>query len=98
MRHDTVFIDNGYVPPVPLPEGAQYTPETLMERLLVGDPETVIEKLKEFEALGVQQLVLFGDWGMPQRRVMRSLELFAERVMPHFKADTRTPQPAGAAS
>jgi alkanesulfonate monooxygenase SsuD/methylene tetrahydromethanopterin reductase-like flavin-dependent oxidoreductase (luciferase family) len=52
--------------------------------LVVGDPETVIAKLNAIEAMGVDQFVVYADWGQPQEMVMRSLELFAAEVLPHL--------------
>lgn len=75
-----------------LPDGTSYTPEEMMERLVVGDPETVVEKLKAIEAMGVDQFVVYADFGYDHEKVMRSLELFGERVMPAFeKSASRQP-------
>ena len=40
--------------------------------------------LKRYEALGIDNLMLNMNFGASHRDVMRSLELFATRVMPHF--------------
>ena len=83
-RHDHADIRGGYLAPGPMPEGSEISAEELARRLVVGDPETVVEKLKVIESLDVDQFVVYMDWGQPQERVRRSLELFARDVMPHF--------------
>ena len=77
-----------------MPEGADISPEELMRRLVVGDPETVVEKLKEIEAMEIDQFVVNMDWGQPQEKIRRSLELFATDVMPHFRSGASS-SPAG---
>lgn len=87
-RHDNANIQGGYLAPAELPEGAEISTEELARRLVVGDPETVVEKLKTIESMGVDQFVLNMDQGQPQEMIRRSLELFATEVMPHFKSGT----------
>jgi alkanesulfonate monooxygenase SsuD/methylene tetrahydromethanopterin reductase-like flavin-dependent oxidoreductase (luciferase family) len=79
----------------PLPSGYYIPPDELIARSIIGDPETCVEKIREYEALGADAFVLYTDVGQPQADVMRSLELFAERVLPHFADDrpSRRPQP-----
>ncbi|MFN8636111.1 MAG: LLM class flavin-dependent oxidoreductase [Chloroflexota bacterium] len=89
-RHDNADIRGGYLAPAPMPEGTDISPEELMRRLVVGDPETVVEKLKEIEAMDVDQFVVNMDWGQPQEKIRRSLELFATDVMPHFRSSAST--------
>ncbi len=65
---------------------------TSREQLLVGSPETVTEGIQTLKRdYGVDTLLLW-MW-MPDiesRHVLRSLELFAEEVMPHI-GEARTP-------
>jgi len=53
----------------------------------VGDPETVAERLgHDVAALAPHQLsVHMSTTGLPQSTVLRSLELFGERVLPHLR-------------
>ena len=52
---------------------------------LRGTPEVVIERLKETQAAGINHVFgTFGFPGLPHEKVMRSIELFATQVMPHF--------------
>lgn len=55
--------------------------------LLVGSPEHVVEKIHELrEVLGLEHLMIWSSHvGMPHNKVMDSLSMFAEQVMPHFK-------------
>jgi alkanesulfonate monooxygenase SsuD/methylene tetrahydromethanopterin reductase-like flavin-dependent oxidoreductase (luciferase family) len=84
IHPDDARIVGGHGEPGPLPDGYAYSPEELADRLVVGDPETVIAKLNAIEAMGVDQFVVYMDWGQPHEKIRRSLELFATEVMPHF--------------
>jgi len=53
--------------------------------LLVGTPAEIIENIKRFEAIGVEQiLTLTALGGVAHEDVMRSIELFGREVVPHF--------------
>ena len=53
---------------------------------LRGTPEVVIERIKETQAQGINHIFgAFGFPGLPHEKVMRSIELFATEVMPHFR-------------
>ena len=52
------------------------------QNLVIGPPDLVAEKISRYAALGLDDLQLNMDFGAPHRTVMRSLELFATRVMP----------------
>lgn len=56
--------------------------------LLVGTPEHVAGKIEQLrEELNLEHLLLWTTHpGLPHRKAMRSLELFAEEVMPRFRA------------
>ena len=58
-----------------------------MPSSLVGNPERVIEKLKKLEDEGMGNFILWMNrgGGIPQKEVLRSMELFAKKVMPAFK-------------
>jgi alkanesulfonate monooxygenase SsuD/methylene tetrahydromethanopterin reductase-like flavin-dependent oxidoreductase (luciferase family) len=60
--------------------------------LLVGSPEHVAERVQELvEVCGLEYLLLgYAHPGVSQRETLRSLELFATRVMPAFRG---TPGP-----
>ena len=58
------------------------------QRLIVGPPASVLEKLQEaIDATGMNYLLCIFSFGnMPPQAAMRSLELFAKEVMPKLKA------------
>jgi alkanesulfonate monooxygenase SsuD/methylene tetrahydromethanopterin reductase-like flavin-dependent oxidoreductase (luciferase family) len=54
---------------------------------LIGSPETIRRRLREFEATGVDQVILLAQAGRTAHEdICRSLELFAKEVMPEFHA------------
>jgi len=73
------------------PVGDEFTPEQLLANLVAGSPETCVEKLKCYEALGVDHYVMYAAFGADHAATMKSLRLFAERVMPHFAASPSSP-------
>ena len=53
---------------------------------LHGTPEVVIERLKQTQEAGINHVFgAFGFPGLPHEKVMRSIELFATKVMPSFR-------------
>jgi alkanesulfonate monooxygenase SsuD/methylene tetrahydromethanopterin reductase-like flavin-dependent oxidoreductase (luciferase family) len=66
--------------------GADEAERAARDSYLFTDPSTAILKLKEIEAAGVTTVILRMQWfALPQERVLRSLELFAQRVLPAFQ-------------
>jgi alkanesulfonate monooxygenase SsuD/methylene tetrahydromethanopterin reductase-like flavin-dependent oxidoreductase (luciferase family) len=52
----------------------------------IGDPETCIRIAERYEAAGVDQLLCLMQAGrIPHEKIMRSIELFGEKVIPHFR-------------
>jgi len=88
LHQNTAPTIDGFTEAVPLPKGYEISPDELIARGIIGDPEHCAEQLAEYAALGADAFIATFDWGQPQRDIMRSLELFAERVVPHF-ADGR---------
>jgi alkanesulfonate monooxygenase SsuD/methylene tetrahydromethanopterin reductase-like flavin-dependent oxidoreductase (luciferase family) len=84
-------VTNGFAELAPMEaiqDRADLTPDALQQNLMFGTPEEVVEKLKVYEAAGVDLFCFGADgatFGMPFEFTRRSLELFIERVMPHFK-------------
>lgn len=59
--------------------------EKIPNRGLVGSPETIRNKLKEFEAARIDQVILLNQAGKNKHEdICASLELFAKEVMPEF--------------
>jgi alkanesulfonate monooxygenase SsuD/methylene tetrahydromethanopterin reductase-like flavin-dependent oxidoreductase (luciferase family) len=61
-------------------------PEDFGERSVVtGDPETCIATLKKCEEAGIEEVILYFNFGhFDHRDTLRSMERFARDVMPHF--------------
>ena len=54
---------------------------------LIGSPETIRRRLREFETTGVDQVILLAQAGRTAHEdICASLELFAREVMPEFHA------------
>jgi alkanesulfonate monooxygenase SsuD/methylene tetrahydromethanopterin reductase-like flavin-dependent oxidoreductase (luciferase family) len=60
------------------------TEEEIANNIIIGAPDRCVETLERYRALGIDNLMLNMNFGASHRDVMRSLELFATRVMPHF--------------
>ena len=57
----------------------------LRENLMFGSPDEVIAKLKQYEALGVDDFIYYASMGLGHSEQKRSLELFCKEVMPAFQ-------------
>ena len=80
-------VANGFPAQIPLEELAgreQYDPDMLEENLLFGSPDTVIEKLKKYEALGVDEFIYYASMGLDLDAQKRSMKLFCDEVVPAF--------------
>jgi hypothetical protein len=54
---------------------------------LIGSPETIRRRLREFEATNVDQVILLNQAGRTSHEdICASLELFAREVMPEFQS------------
>ena len=63
---------------------AEFDPKMLSENLMFGTPDQVIEKLRLYQDLGVDAFIYYASLGLGMAEQKRSLELFAEEVMPAF--------------
>lgn len=80
-------LDNLMDPGEKVKEGQELNYEFLHPRnLLFGTPEYVAEKIQELqEELNLQELLLWVNHnGLPHDKMMKSLKLFTEEVMPKF--------------
>ncbi len=80
-------VSNGFPKAVDLAAIAnrdEYNPQMLHENLMFGTPDEVIEKLKAYEALGVDEFTYYASLGLGMKEQKRSLELFVNEVMPAF--------------
>jgi alkanesulfonate monooxygenase SsuD/methylene tetrahydromethanopterin reductase-like flavin-dependent oxidoreductase (luciferase family) len=60
-------------------------PNMLEENLMFGTPDQVIEKLKKYEAVGVDTFIYYASMGLGQAEQQKSMELFCSEVMPAFE-------------
>jgi alkanesulfonate monooxygenase SsuD/methylene tetrahydromethanopterin reductase-like flavin-dependent oxidoreductase (luciferase family) len=84
-------VVNGFPASIPLDEldgREQYDPAMLEENLLFGTSETVIQKLKRYQALGVSDFIYYASMGLSHAAQKRSLRMFCAEVMPEFAEQT----------
>ena len=64
----------------------------IREGMAVGTPDRVIGQIKLWEEIGVDRMVFILNTAeqIPQEKVLNSLRLFAEKVMPAFDKDEET--------
>ena len=80
-------VRNGFPDRVPLEQlegNVRVDPVMLEENLVFGSPDTVVEKLRAYEALGVDAFIYYASMGLDPERQKRSLRLFCDEVMPAF--------------
>jgi len=80
-------VVNGFPDSVPLDEldgNVRVDPDMLEENLMFGAPETVIAKLRAYQALGVDAFIYYASMGLDMDVQKRSLQLFINEVMPEF--------------
>lgn len=80
-------VVNGFPQPISIAEQdarGDYRPEAMHKNMMFGTPDEVVAKLRQYEALGVDVFSYNTHFGLSHDMVMRSLELFANDVMPHF--------------
>ena len=62
--------------------------ELARDRFIIGTPEDCISELERYRALGMAYGSFRMIWpGMPLEQGIRNMELFAEKVMPHFRRE-----------
>jgi alkanesulfonate monooxygenase SsuD/methylene tetrahydromethanopterin reductase-like flavin-dependent oxidoreductase (luciferase family) len=82
-------VTNGFPKEVDLATIAnrgENNPRMLHDNLMFGTPDEVIEKLKGYEALGVDAFTYYASVGLGLKEQKRSLKLFVGEVMPAFAA------------
>ena len=56
------------------------------ESIIVGDADYVVEALKRVEASGIEEVIIYFDFGViSHEETLKSMERFAKYVMPHFE-------------
>jgi alkanesulfonate monooxygenase SsuD/methylene tetrahydromethanopterin reductase-like flavin-dependent oxidoreductase (luciferase family) len=57
-----------------------------MGAVIVGDPERCIDRVRRYRDAGCDQLLcLMNPYKIPAPKVMRSIELFGQHVIPEFR-------------
>ncbi len=80
-------VHDGFPKRIPLEEltnREQYSADILETNLMFGSPEAVVEKLKRYEALGVDAFIYYASMGLDHDRQKRSMEIFCRDVVPAF--------------
>ena len=81
-------VENGFPRSIPfdqLGNRAEYDPEMLTRNLMFGTPDEVIAKLKQYEAIGVDEFIYYASLGLGHEEQKRSMELFCKEVIPAFR-------------
>ena len=53
--------------------------------VIVGDPQHCIDKVHQYQDMGVDQLLcLMQNYNIPHEKVMQSIRLWGEQVIPRF--------------
>ena len=87
-------VNNGFPEAIDLAALAnqdEYDPHMLHENLLFGTPNEVVDKLRQYEELGIEHFIYYASLGLDLKAQKRSLELFIKEVMPSFSAPTALP-------
>ena len=91
-------VSNGFPASIALDQldgREQYEPDMLEQNLMFGGPETVIDKLKIYEALGVSEYIYYASMGLNHAAQKRSLKLFCDEVIPAFRQAERQLEAVG---
>jgi alkanesulfonate monooxygenase SsuD/methylene tetrahydromethanopterin reductase-like flavin-dependent oxidoreductase (luciferase family) len=80
--------ENGFLEPSPESkfEGRpEFEPESLHKTAMIGTPDEVIQRLRHYEELGVDEFSFWCDNSLPHEEKRKSLELFIKEVVPAFQ-------------
>jgi alkanesulfonate monooxygenase SsuD/methylene tetrahydromethanopterin reductase-like flavin-dependent oxidoreductase (luciferase family) len=80
-------VDNGFPAMIDLStleNRDEYDPKTLHEHLMFGTPDEIVNKLRLYDELGVDQFTYYASLGLGLKEQKRSLALFINEVMPEF--------------
>ena len=81
-------VSNGFSQSVDLDSIAnrdEYDPKMLHDNLLFGTPDEVIDKLRLYEEIGVDEFIYYASLGLEHKEQLRSMQLFINEVMPAFR-------------
>jgi len=78
---------NGFVEPTPLEavkDRPEYALDNIHKNVMIGTPEAIITRIREYEQLGVDEFSFWNDNSMSHTEKKASLQLFIEQVIPAF--------------
>lgn len=80
---------------VPVPREEFYEAINAENQIVVGTPDEVIRKLEAYEAIGLDRMMcmVMGGPDLPQEKILQSLRLMGETVIPHFHDRSSDPAP-----
>jgi alkanesulfonate monooxygenase SsuD/methylene tetrahydromethanopterin reductase-like flavin-dependent oxidoreductase (luciferase family) len=79
---------NGFLEPSPESKFAgrpEFELESLHKTAMIGTPQEVIERLRFYQELGIDEFSFWCDNSLPHAEKRRSLELFVKEVAPAFQ-------------
>jgi alkanesulfonate monooxygenase SsuD/methylene tetrahydromethanopterin reductase-like flavin-dependent oxidoreductase (luciferase family) len=92
-RFETLFralapVVDGFPPsaePEKLENASEYEPERIFENLIFGTPEEAIERLRPYEAAGIDYFCYNATFGVAPEAQVKSWKLFVDEVVPAFQ-------------
>jgi alkanesulfonate monooxygenase SsuD/methylene tetrahydromethanopterin reductase-like flavin-dependent oxidoreductase (luciferase family) len=63
----------------------EFEPESLHRTAMIGTPDQVIERLRAYQQLGIDEFSFWCDNSLSHEEKRRSLELFIKEVIPAFQ-------------
>lgn len=79
---------DGFLEPSPeskFAERPEFSPESLHRTAMIGTPEEIIERIREYEKLGVDEYSFWIDNTLSHKQKRESLRLFIDEVVPAFQ-------------
>lgn len=80
--------ENGFLAPSPeakFAERPEFELESLHKTAMIGTPQQVIERIRYYQELGVDEFSFWCDNSLPHAEKRKSLELFISEVVPAFR-------------
>lgn len=87
FRNDQSPVD-GFCQPIEqaeLDEMADFASETLRDNLMIGTPDQIVERLKYYQELGLDEYSFWSDNSLSHEEKKKSLQLFIDQVVPAFQ-------------
>lgn len=87
FKNEQQAVDGFFEPVTPesVADNPEFSLEGLHRNMMIGTPNEIVERLKNYEELGITEYSFWTDNTLPFEEKKRSLELFINKVMPHFR-------------